>query len=181
MVNHIYSDGSCINNGLENAIASWSYVVADENNNVIEACTGRVKGLQNNNRAELTAFIKALQYVRNERNCNYIIHVDFEALYLYCQGKSKPKSNIDLYRQIEYLLNVCGDKITVEKVKAHKTQSSIVNFINGLVDKLARKSIELFGNGGLSPCLTYGQLLSISCNKFYNIAYLELLYRFCFR
>lgn len=152
MINHIYSDGSCINNGLSNAVASWSYVVTDENSNVIEASTGKVKGLQNNNRAELTAFIKALQYVRNERNERYIIHVDFEALYLYCIGKSNPKSNIDLYRQIEYLMKVCGDRITVEKVQAHKTQSSIVNFINGLVDKLARKSIELFGNGGLTPC-----------------------------
>jgi ribonuclease HI len=149
---HIFSDGSCINNGLPDAIASWSYVVTNEDNNVIEASTGRVKGLQNNNRAELTAFIKALQYVRNERNEEFIIHVDFEALYLYCNGKARPKTNLDLYRNIDYLLNVCSPRVSVEKVQAHKTQNSIVHFINGLVDKLARKSIQVFGGEGLSLC-----------------------------
>lgn len=149
---HIFSDGSCINNGLPDAIASWSYVVTDEDNIVIEASTGRVKGLQNNNRAELTAFIKALQYIRNERNDEFIIHVDFEALYLYCNGKARPKTNLDLYRHIDYLLNVCCPRVTVEKVKAHKTQNSIIHFINGLVDKLARKSIQIFGGEGLSLC-----------------------------
>nr|DAV25103.1 MAG TPA: ribonuclease HI [Caudoviricetes sp.] len=149
---HIFSDGSCINNGLPDAIASWSYVVTDEENIVIEASTGRVKGLQNNNRAELTAFIKALQYIRNERNDEFIIHVDFEALYLYCNGKARPKTNLDLYRHIDYLLNVCCPRVTVEKVKAHKTQNSIIHFINGLVDKLARKSIQIFGGEGLSLC-----------------------------
>ena len=149
---HIFSDGSCINNGLPDAIASWSYVVTDEENIVIEASTGRVKGLQNNNRAELTAFIKALQYIRNERNDEFIIHVDFEALYLYCNGKARPKTNLDLYRHIDYLLNVCCPRVTVEKVKAHKTQNSIIHFINGLLDKLARKSIQIFGGEGLSLC-----------------------------
>lgn len=149
---HIFSDGSCINNGLPDAIASWSYVVTDEDNIVLEASTGRVKGLQNNNRAELTAFIKALQYIRNERNDEFIIHVDFEALYLYCNGKARPKTNLDLYRHIDYLLNVCCPRVTVEKVKAHKTQNSIIHFINGLVDKLARKSIQIFGGEGLSLC-----------------------------
>ena len=149
MVNHIYSDGSCISNGLPNATASWSYVVTDSNNNIIEASTGRVQGTQNNNRAELIAFIKALQYVRNEIHNTYIMHVDFEALYLYCNGKARPKSNIDLYRRISYLLKVCGPRIQVKKIKAHKTQDSITHFINGLVDKLARKSIELFQNYSL--------------------------------
>lgn len=140
----IYSDGSCIKNGLENAVASWDYIVTDNNKDILEFGTGRVKGAQNNNRAELTVFIKVLQYVRNERNDSFIINVDFQALYLYCNGRARPKSNLDLYNQIEYLLRVCGDRITVEKIKAHKTQDSISHFINGLVDKLARKSLEFF-------------------------------------
>lgn len=157
MSNNIYSDGSCINNGLENAVASWSYVVTDNSNNVTEACTGRVRGLQNNNRAELIAFIKALQYVRNERKDEFVMHVDFEALYLYCNGMARPKTNLDLYRQIDFLLNACSGRVTVKKVKAHKTQSSIVHFINGLVDKLARKSLEIFG-GNTSGGMVIGAL-----------------------
>ena len=146
---HIYSDGSCINNGLPDAIASWSYVVTDDSNNVIEACTGRVIGEQNNNRAELTAFIKALQYVRNQRNEQFVMYVDYEAIYLYCNGKTRPKANRDLYREIRYILNVCEDRIvSVSKVKSHQTRFSVVNFINGLVDKIARKSISIFSDKG---------------------------------
>lgn len=141
----IFSDGSCINNGLPTAIASWSYVVIDLNNNVIEACTGKLKGLQDNNRAELTGFIKVLQYIKQDRDRNtYMVYVDYEALYLYCHGKCKPKANMDLYKEIRALLKICGDRVIVEKVKAHKTKDGIVNFINGLVDKLARKSLAFF-------------------------------------
>lgn len=141
----IFSDGSCINNGLPTAIASWSYVVTDLNNNVIEASTGKVKGEQNNNRAELTGFIKVLQYIKQDRDKNiYTVYVDYEALYLYCQGKCRPKANMDLYKEIRALLRICGDRVIVEKVKAHKTKDGIVNFINGLVDKLARKSLAFF-------------------------------------
>lgn len=142
---HIYSDGACIKNGLPDAVASWSYVVTNDENTVIQASTGRVEGVQNNNRAELTAYIKALQYVKANKG-EYIMHVDFEALYLYCNGRSKPKSNLDLYREINKLSKICAPKIhSVTKVEAHKTKSSVVNFINGLVDKLARRSIEFFG------------------------------------
>lgn len=142
---HIYSDGACINNGLPDAVASWSYVVTNDKNTVIQACTGRVQGIQNNNRAELTAYLNALRYVKDNRG-EFVMHVDFEALYLFCNGKCRPKSNLDLYRQIGRLSKMCEDKIiSIEKVKAHKTKSSVVNFINGLVDKLARRSIEYFG------------------------------------
>lgn len=144
MVYNIYSDGSCINNGLPEAIASWSYVVTVGTGSVIQACTGRVEGMQNNNRAELIAFIKALQHVRDNKG-NYIMHVDYEALYLYCNGKCNPKANRDLYRKIDSLLSYCGNRVTVTKVQAHKSKSSVVNFINGLVDRLARRSIEYFG------------------------------------
>lgn len=149
MNKNIYSDGCCINNGLENAVASWSFVVLNENHEIIGACTGRVNGIQNNNRAELTAFIQALQYVRNERNDVFTIHVDFEAIYLYCNGKARPKKNLDLYRQIDYLIGIVGDRVTVKKVKAHKTKESITHFINGLVDRLAKKSQEFFGSEGI--------------------------------
>lgn len=142
---HVYSDGACINNGLPNAVASWSYVVTNDKSTVIQACTGRVEGVQNNNRAELTAYINALHYVKDSKG-EFTMHVDFEALYLYCNGRCRPKSNLDLYRQIDRLTRVCGSKIcSVEKVQAHKTKSSVVCFINGLVDKLARRSIEYFG------------------------------------
>ena len=120
----------------------------DSDNSIVTASTGRVEGAQNNNRAELTAFINALHYVRANRG-QFVLHVDYEALYLYCNGQSKPKANKDLYREIDRIIRSCDTRVTVVKVEAHKTKSSIVNFINGIVDKLARRSIEHFGTEGI--------------------------------
>lgn len=143
----IYTDGACSNNGRSAALASWSYVVTDLHNNVIEARTGKLQGIQDSNRAELTAFIKVMQHIKNDRDKNtYIIYTDFEALYKFCHGENNPRTNLDLYKEIRILLNLCKDRVIVEKVKAHKTKDGIVNFINGLVDKLARKSLTFYDN-----------------------------------
>ena len=143
---HIYSDGSCINNGLPSAIASWSYLVTDSKGNVIEACTGKIKGPQNSNRAELVAFIKSLGFVaRTDRRSTFVIHVDYEAIYLYCNGKSNPKSNLDLYKEINRKLLQCKDReIEVVKVKAHTAGDSLKEFLNDTVDSLAKKTCLLF-------------------------------------
>lgn len=150
---HIYSDGACINNGLPDAVASWSYVVADENDSIIQACTGRVEGKQDNNRAELVAYINALKYVKENKG-QFIIHVDYQALYLYCNGKNRPKTNLDLYNEIDRLHKACSIKLAaVVKVQAHRSKSSVTNFINSLVDKMARRSIEFFGDNGIKTRL----------------------------
>ena len=140
----VYTDGSCINNGLPTAIASWSYIVTDSNDNVLEASTGKIVGPQNSNRAELTAFLKALQYIRNQRFDKFIIRTDYEALVLFCKGSSHPKANHDLYKQIDYLYKLVQDRVIVEKVQGHQSHLSVANSMNGIVDKLARKCNELF-------------------------------------
>lgn len=143
---HIYIDGSCLNNGLPDAVATWSYVVTDECNNTVQACSGLVDGMQNNNRAELSAYIACLEHVVAKRNVMFTIHTDFEALYLYCNGKANPKSNYDLYRQIDRLHKLCRDRIVVEKVKAHQNNGIVVNVFNNMVDRLAKRSMSIFTN-----------------------------------
>ena len=139
----IYTDGSCINNGCDNAIATWGYVVTNEDNKILEVSTGKVNGKQNSNRAELTAAIKALQHIKNSQE-KYILRTDFEALYLYCNGRSTYKANHDLYKKITRLLSSCNNRVVVEKVEAHKNSKSVINYINGLTDKLAKKCSDLF-------------------------------------
>lgn len=143
-MHHIYIDGSCLNNGLPNAVATWSYVVTDEENNTVQACSGIAPGAQNNNRAELSAYIGALEHIVAKRNVQFTVHTDFEALYMYCNGSSIPKSNQDLYRQIDRLHKICGDRITVEKVKAHQSNGSMANVFNNMVDRLAKYSMSIF-------------------------------------
>lgn len=141
---HIYSDGSCVGNGLPTAVASWSYLVTDKSGNVVEACAGRINGQQNSNRAELVAFIKSLGYVLSNSKHDFVIHVDYEAIYLYCNGKSNPKSNFDLYREINKRLLKCNDRIIVVKVKAHTSGDSIREILNDTVDGIARRACLLF-------------------------------------
>lgn len=139
----IYTDGSCINNGNENAVATWGYVVTNENNKILEVSTGKVSGKQNSNRAELTAAIKALQHIKNTQD-KFVLRTDYEALYLYCNGKSTYKSNHDLYKKINKLLNSCNDRVIVEKVEAHKNSKSVIHYINNFTDKVAKRCANIF-------------------------------------
>jgi ribonuclease HI len=142
----IFTDGACINNGLPNAVASWSYIVTDFHDNIITASTGKIVGIQDNNRAELHAFINALQFVKHEQDY-FKIYVDFEPLYLYCNGKAKARKNLDLYKTIDELLAKCSPRVEVAKVKAHRSScGNIINIINNITDKIAKKSIELMQN-----------------------------------
>ena len=50
----IYCDGAASNNGYENAIGGWAYVVLDEEENIVFECAEMVKGATNN-RMELYA------------------------------------------------------------------------------------------------------------------------------
>ena len=55
---NVYIDGSCINNGKENAVAGYGvYFKEDDEKNEYN----RVEGKQTNNTGELTAFIRALE------------------------------------------------------------------------------------------------------------------------
>lgn len=60
----IYTDGACSNNGRTNAQASWGWVMVGKNVHdeiyKMSSSSGRVKGLQTNNRAEMAAVGYAL-------------------------------------------------------------------------------------------------------------------------
>ena len=143
---NIYTDGSCVNNGLKTATAGWSFVVTTKEDNMLLASTGRVYGKQDNNRAELTALIRGLEYAKNDnrvhRGEKYTIFTDFEMNYLLYKGKIEAKKNLDLINQIQALFRQCSDFVTVEKVKAHE-QTNMFEFINGIADKLARKNANI--------------------------------------
>jgi ribonuclease HI len=59
---NVYVDGSCINNGSQNAIAGYGvYFGEDDEKNEY----GRVEGKQTNNTGELTAIIRALEILKD--------------------------------------------------------------------------------------------------------------------
>lgn len=140
---YIYTDGCYMCNSVESVPATWSFVITNENNNILEVCTGKVLGeKQDSNRAELTAFLKALQYIERTDE-DFTIRTDFEAVYLFANKKNRYRSNHDLYGEIAKILNTVDKTVVVEKVKAHSGKDA-VGFINNFVDKVAKKMQILF-------------------------------------
>ena len=75
---NVYVDGACINNGSAEAKAGYGvYFGEDDPRNEYNT----VKGKQTNNTGELTAFIRALEILEDEK------HEDYEKCYLLLNKK----------------------------------------------------------------------------------------------
>lgn len=123
-----YIDGSCINNGKNNARAGWG-VLIDSSLGAILEIAGPLEGeRQTNQRAELTATIMALRAVSKRAQFNlysdseYVVKginermKDWKARGWKTAAK-KPLENLDLWLEVEALLVL--HQVTVSWVKAH--------------------------------------------------------------
>lgn len=116
----IYTDGACINNGCANAKAGYGVFFGDfDKRNV----SGRLEGReQTNNRAELTAIIKALELLDKgvrvliRTDSNYSI--DAVEKYRFVKNKGKLK-NADLIEKLYNLVHSFTKPVTLEHVDAH--------------------------------------------------------------
>lgn len=143
---YIYTDGSFRNYSKQ---ATWSFTVADINNNPIEISVGKVSGVPDSNRAELTALLKALEYAEKKFKGNFIIRTDYEVGYKFCSGEFVPKRNSkynDLYKAIYSLLRTNKGRVRVEKVKAahNQEEENKKDSLNELVDELTKRTFELY-------------------------------------
>ena len=117
---NVYIDGSCINNGKENAVAGYGvYFKEDDEKNEYN----RVEGKQTNNTGELTAFIRALEILK-DKNIRINIYTDSEYV-IKCAGyytarlakndwktqTDKVPPNLKLLKKIHELMNNENKKI----------------------------------------------------------------------
>lgn len=116
----IYTDGACRNNGTPNAKAGYGVFFGDDD---ARNTFGRLEGReQTNNRAELTAIIKALECLDKsvcvliKTDSNYSI--DAVEKYTFVKNKSKLK-NADLIEQLYKLVHSFATPVTLEHVDAH--------------------------------------------------------------
>lgn len=144
----IYTDGAASNNGKDNSIGGWAFVIIDENSNIIKEDYGKEE-LSTNQRMELTAAIKACQYIEKEKNLFSKVIVYSDSAYLIncykqnwyknwernCWKNSKKElvANKDLWKQIIPFFNSIN--FTFEKVKGHNG-----DYYNEYVDNLAVKA-----------------------------------------
>lgn len=129
---NIYTDGGCINNGSDDAIAGYGvYFEGNEYNNISK----RIDGLQTNNRAELTAILEALKTVNSEDNI--IIHTDSEYCIKGIKGINKINKNGDLFKKIKELVDLRDGDTIFKKVLGHSGNDDG----NSKADNLATQAI----------------------------------------
>lgn len=126
----IYTDGSCLGNP---GPGGWGVVILNDDKEI------RLSGGENdttNNRMEMTAIIKALEWIRkNAENREVEINSDSNLIIQTVKQGWKKKANTDLWEQIEKLRAWLN--IEWKWVKAHAQ-----NQHNNIADELAVKEAK---------------------------------------
>jgi ribonuclease HI len=155
MIFDIYCDGSTRGNGYENSVGAWAYVILEGGIKVTQGCEAETN--TTNQRMELTAAIKALEYAVYNYLCPNIdkIVVYTDSAYLhncYIQkwyinwqkngwknAKKQPVANQDLWEKLIKYFEM--PEIEFMKVKGHAD-----NRWNCYVDDLAQNASEVLKN-----------------------------------
>lgn len=153
----IFTDGGCTNNGGKNPVASWAYVVFDGKHEIHRESSKVVLGeygdeLPSNNRGELTAILRALEYVDKHKYQNVTLYSDslitvstINEWYdtWVAKGIENKKANPKLIGAIMLLYKKLNNyNISVVHCKAHQNRPSIDDpsymtwYGNDICDKL---------------------------------------------
>lgn len=145
---YVYTDGACINNGKENAIAGFGIYFGE---NDIRNVSKRVEGKQSNNTAELTAIIESFTIIQPdiESGKKIVIMSDSEYAIKCCtsygkkiketiQKKEIPNKELvikayDLFKNLQ--------NIEFQHIKAHTGLDDIHSIGNDGADKMANLAI----------------------------------------
>lgn len=120
---YVYTDGACSGNGTDKARAGWAFTVyADSTETPMFESKGRLKGeKQTNNRAELTAILKALAYISESNDKEFTIFSDSEIAVKGINGEVARNANRDIWDDIESICDIIiADKtVIIKHVKGH--------------------------------------------------------------
>ena len=137
----IYTDGSCLGNP---GVGGWAFLILKGNQLISKS--GSAKN-STNNRMELTAAIKALEYLKDEK----ILKINTDSNYLknginiwiynwkknnWLNSKKEQVKNKELWIELELLTK--NKDIYWNWVKAHND-----NKFNNMVDSLAREAAKI--------------------------------------
>lgn len=132
----VYTDGSCRGNGKNNNNGGWGVIITeafeDNRYTTIYEYGGREKNTTNNI-MEMTAVIKAFEYLESINYNKAIIYTDSAYIYNCLHEKwyvkwmsngwktsqKKDVLNIELWKSLISLLLANEDKISIKKVKGH--------------------------------------------------------------
>lgn len=147
---YCFTDGSCLNNGKKNSIASWAVIFPEHpsyNSSKI------IIDHPTNNRGELLAIINAIE-ISNEIYQNKPLYIYTDSEYVincmtkwikkwkingWINSKNKPVENKDLLQNLDSLISF--KIIHFKWVHAHSNLSDWKSKYNNEVDNLAKKTI----------------------------------------
>lgn len=126
----IFTDGSCLNNGQPDASAGWAVIIKGD---IETNLSGKLPGeKQTNNRAELYALLKALEWVQEHPEVKASIYSDSKIAIDGILGKSQRKANRDIWFEIEKICPLVAGQLTeVKNVERNQNREA---------DELARRS-----------------------------------------
>ena len=143
----VYCDGSCRNNGYSNSAGGWCFAIIRDKEKLDISFSGAAENTTNN-RMELMAFIRAAQYVKENKlgpatyyiDSAYVVNA-FNQNWLqnwiandWINSSKKPVKNQDLWKEL--LIALDGEFYTIKKVKGHQGNGNW----NDYVDKEAVKA-----------------------------------------
>lgn len=140
---YVYTDGSCLNNQSIQNQGGCSFIVTDQKNIIYEYSESERN--TTNNRMELLACIRAMEYATREPNVLYTLYTDsnyvIQGLYGWSKiweenhwmtsNKKTPVQNQDLWKTLLALHQKCN--VSLQKIKAHAG-----NEYNERADQLAK-------------------------------------------
>jgi ribonuclease HI len=147
---YVYTDGSCSNNGRQNALAGIGvYFKEDDPRNISE----RVQGKQSNNTAELGAILKVYEILEADilsgKRFTIVSDSDYAIRCVTSYGEKCAKKlwkdtipNKELVKQL-YELYSNKPNIQFIHINAHTGKQDIHSLGNDAADKLANKAIGL--------------------------------------
>lgn len=146
----VYTDGSCLNNGKNNAIAGIGiFIDLDNEQNVSKHLNDNYK--HTNNSAELTAILEAYEIIKNELKDKKICIVTDSAYSIKCATfygekceKTQWKKNIPNKELVKQLYNIykTNNNLQLKSIKAHTNLNDKHTLGNLMADKLAYDSIK---------------------------------------
>jgi len=147
---YVYTDGSCSNNGRENALAGIGvFFGINDNRNISK----KIEGKQTNNTAELSAIIETYHIIENDiLNGKQIAIVSDSEYAIRCVSSYGEKCykkgwNVDIPNKelVKTAYEMYKDKLNIKfiHIKAHTDNTDIHSFGNDNADKLANIAIGL--------------------------------------
>ena len=99
----IRTDGSCLNNGLENARGGGAICVYEDNAIIYTKCFKPCFETLTETRCEALALLEALRFLKEHKDIKATIQLDSKALVDGILGTARRKANRDLWEPIEEL------------------------------------------------------------------------------